>query len=78
MSVANHFMNVIALSLLGAEAETPWMKIPICAIALTCLGTTAKSSLPTSLDCFGSSDLIALPVYWMIAPALPPRIAAPS
>ncbi len=71
-------MNVIALSLLGAEAETPWMKIPICAIALTCRGTTAKSSLPTSLDCLGSSDLMALPVYWMIAPASPPRIAAPS
>src|SRR5664279_37377 len=78
LSVANHFMNVIALSLLGADAETPWMKIPICAIALTCFGTVPKSSLPTSLDTLGSSEEIALPVYWMIAPASPPRIAAPS
>ena len=75
---ANHFMNVIALSLLGADAGTPWMKMPIWAIAFVLLGTTPKSSLPTTLDCAGSSDLIALPEYWMIAPASPPRIAAPS
>ena len=73
-----HFMNAIALSLFGADAETPWMKMPIWASALTCLGTTPKSSLPTSLDADGSSDLMAFPEYWMIAAASPPRIAAPS
>src|SRR4051794_9917154 len=71
-------MNVIALSLFGADALTPWMKMPIWAIAAAFLGTTPKSSLPTTLDCAGSSDLIALPEYWMMAPASPPRIAAPS
>ena len=51
-SVANHFMNVIALSLFGADAETPWMKMPICAIAFTCFGTTREVEL---------ADLLGLP-----------------
>src|SRR3954468_10741005 len=73
-----HFRNSIALALFGADFGTPAMKMPICEMAFSCLGTTPKSSLPTSFDCAGSSDFIALPEYWMIAPASPPRIAAPS
>ena len=38
----------------------------------------ATEILPATFDCLGSSDLMALPLYWMIAPASPPRIAAPS
>ena len=68
----------MALALLGADFGTPAMKMPICAMAFSCFGTTPKSSLPTTFDCVGSSAFSALPEYWMIAPASPPRMAAPS
>ena len=48
------------LALFGADFGTPAMKMPICAMASTFLGTIAKSSLPTSLDCVGSSDFIGV------------------
>src|SRR5689334_17141286 len=73
-----HFRNSMEFALLGADFGTPAMKMPSWAIAFSCFGTTPKSSLPATFDCLGSSDLMALPLYWMIAPASPPRIAAPS
>src|SRR5260221_3181580 len=73
-----HLRKATALALFGADFGTPAMKMPSWAIAFSCFGTTPKSSLPAILDCLGSSDLMALPLYWMIAPASPPRIAAPS
>src|SRR5262249_44828778 len=73
-----HLRKAMALALLGADLGTPAMKMPSWAIAFSFFGTTPKSSLPTTFDCVGSSDLIAFPVYWMIAPASPPRMAAPS
>ena len=47
-------------------------------MALSFFGTTPKSSLPDLLGRVGIVRLHALPEYWMIAPASPPRIAAPS
>src|SRR5439155_12866395 len=77
--VTNHFWNATAFGWFGADTEMPEMKIPICAIEPPGpRGTVPNASLPTSFDCFGSSDLIALPEYWTIESALPPRIAAPS
>ncbi|KUM26466.1 hypothetical protein AU467_21235 [Mesorhizobium loti] len=73
-----HFRNSIEFALLGADFGTPAMKMPIWAIAFSCFGTTPKSSLPATLVCAGSSAFSALPEYWMMAPASPPRIAAPS
>src|SRR5271169_4558092 len=73
-----HLRNSIAFALFGADFGTPAMKMPSWAIAFSFFGTTPKSSLPTTFEAFGSSDLMALPVYWMIAPASPPRIDAPS
>ena len=67
----------MAFALLGAVLGIPEMKIPICAIAFSFFGTTEKSSLPTSFDCFGSSDTSALPVYWIVAPQSPPSMPAP-
>src|SRR5438105_996924 len=77
--VTNHFWNVTAFWRFGADTEMPEMKMPIWAIEPPGpRGTVLNPGLPTSFDCFGSSDLMALPEYWTIDNAFPPRMAAPS
>ena len=52
-----HFRNSMALALFGADFGTPAMKMPICAIAFSCFGTTPKSSLPAT---FGLLRVVGL------------------
>src|SRR5262245_33535889 len=74
----NHWKNLRAPSLFGADAAIPAENRPILANWLTCLGGTSNETLPTTLDLLASSVWRHQPVHIVAAKALPSSIVWPS
>ena len=56
----------------------PQMNVPMAGPLRTCFGVAAKSILPGTLDCVGSSTTCAVPVYSVMAVQWPWSMTAVS